>query len=124
VMDLFAELLECTAKGKLFVTSRESLNLQGEWVYEVHGLPIPEDTEMDGTSVELFLQRARRAYVGFNATTSDLPAIVRICQLLEGMPLGIELAAAWVRTLSCKEIGHEIERGLDFLHASVHACSL
>lgn len=118
VTDLFAELLECTANGKLFVTSRESLNLQGEWVYEVHGLPIPEDTEMDGTSVELFLQRARRAYVGFNATTNDLPAIVRICQLLEGTPLGIEIAAGWVRTLSCQEIGHEIERGLDFLHAS------
>jgi len=118
VTDLFAELLECTAKGKLFVTSRESLNLQGEWVYEVHGLPIPEDTEMDGTSVELFLQRARRAYVGFKATTSDLPTIVRICQLLEGTPLGIEIAAGWVWTLSCEEIVHEIERGLDFLHAS------
>jgi len=114
----FAELLEYATQVNLFVTSRESLNLQGEWVFEVHGLPIPEDSDMDGTSAELFLQRARRAYVGFNPTTSDFPVIVRICQLLEGMPLGIELAAGWVRTLSCEEIANEIEKGLDFLHAS------
>jgi len=118
VTDLFAELLEHTAKVKLLVTSRESLNLQGEWIFEVSGLPIPEDNETEGTSVELFLQRARRAYVGFNATTSVFPAIVRICKLLDGMPLGIEIAAGWVRTLSCEEIVHEIEGGLNFLSTS------
>ena len=73
---------------------------------------------MQNTSVELFLQRARRAHVGFNATPEDYPAIVRICQLVDGMPLGIELAAAWVRTLACDEIAQEIERGLDFLSVS------
>lgn len=129
--DLLAELLGRTTQVKLLVTSRESLNLQGEWVFEVQGLPIPESGDSEGTSVELFLQRARRAHVGFNATTDDYPAIVRICQLVDGMPLGIELASAWVRTLSCDEIAREIERGLDFLslsakdlparHRSMHA---
>jgi len=118
VTDPFAELLKRAAQVKLFVTSCESLNLQDEWVFEVHGLPIPEDTETEGTSVELFLQRARRADVGFNVTTSVFPANVRICQLVDGMPLGIEIAAGWVRTLTCEEIVHEIERGLDILHAS------
>jgi predicted ATPase/transcriptional regulator with XRE-family HTH domain len=118
VTDLFAELLESATKVKLLVTSRESLNLQGEWVFEVHGLPIPESADMEGTSVELFLQRARRAHVGFDPTTDDYPAILRICQLVNGMPLGIELAAAWVRTLSCDEIAREIELGLDFLAVS------
>ena len=42
--------------------------------------------------MELFLQRARRAQVGFNATPRDYLAIVRICQLAEGIPLAIELA--------------------------------
>ena len=65
--------------------------------------------------MELFLQRARRAHVGFNATMDDYPSIVHICQLVDGMPLGIELAAAWVRTLSCDEIAQEIEHGMDFL---------
>lgn len=116
--DFFTELMERAAKVKLLVTSRESLGLQGEWVFEVHGLPIPESEAVEGTSVELFLQRARRAFVAFDARTEDYAAIVRICRLVEGMPLGIELAAAWVRTLSCDEIEHEIERGLDFLSMS------
>ena len=118
VTDLFTELLGHATKLKLFVTSRESLGLQGEWVFEVQGLPIPEDREIEGTAVELFLQRARRAHVGFDATTEDYPSIVRICRLVKGMPLGIELAASWVRTLTCEEIASEIERGLDFLSIS------
>jgi len=92
--------------------------LQGEWIFEVHGLPVPEDDRTEDTSIELFIQRARRACVGSNATPEDLPAILRICQLVEGMPLAIELAAAWVRTLICDEIAKEIERGLDFLSIS------
>jgi len=118
VIELIAELLQQVPQLKLITTSRESLNLQGEWVFEVHGLPIPEGDRTEGTSIELFLQRARRAYVEFNATTDDYPSILRICKLVDGMPLGIELAAAWVRTLSCDEIEREIERGLDILTTS------
>ena len=118
VVELLAELLERATQAKLLVTSRESLGLQGEWVFEVAGLAIPEGEGPEGTSVELFLQRARRANARFSPTTDDYPAIVRICQLVGGMPLGLELAAAWVRTLSCHEIAREIERGLDFLSIS------
>jgi predicted ATPase/transcriptional regulator with XRE-family HTH domain len=118
-VELFSELLTAAPKVKLLVTSRESLELQGEWIIEVQGLPIPEsrgaEESTQNTSVELFLQRARRTHVGFNATAEEYPAIIRICQLVNGMPLGIELAAAWVRTLSCDEIAKEIERGMDFL---------
>src|SRR5262249_52535375 len=46
------------------------------------------------------------------------PAVAHVCRLVEGMPLGIELAAAWVRTLSCAEIADEIARNLDFLVTS------
>lgn len=121
-IELLAELLANAPQVKLLVTSRESLGLQGEWVFEVHGLPIPEHGYTEGsahnTSVELFLQRARRANVGFNATAEDYPSIVRICQLVDGMPLGIELAAAWVRTLCCDDMVQELERGLGFLSVS------
>jgi predicted ATPase/transcriptional regulator with XRE-family HTH domain len=121
-IEVLAELLAKAPRVKLLATSRESLGLQDEWVLEVQGLPIPESKDAEGgtqnTSVELFLQRARRAHVGFNATLEDYPAIVRICQLVKGMPLGIELAAAWVRTLACDEIEREIERGLGFLSVS------
>ena len=118
VAEIFAGLMEQTAQLKLLVTSRESVGLQVEWIFDIHGLPVPEGIAVEGTSLELFLQRARRAQVGFTATTEEYPAIRRICRLVEGMPLGIELAAAWVRTLSCEEIAREIERGLDFLSVS------
>lgn len=119
--EALAELLADASHVKLLATSREPLDLQEEWVFGVQGLPIPESQYAEGTaentSVELFVQRARRAHVGFNATPGDYPAIVRICRLVGGMPLAIELAAAWVRTLTCDEIAQEIERGLDFLSA-------
>lgn len=121
-IEVLAELLETAPQVKLLTTSRESLMLQGEWVFEVHGLPVPENQGAEGfaseTSVELFLQRARRAHVEFNATPEDLPAILHICGLVDGMPLAIELAAAWVRTLTCAEIAKEIDQSLDFLSFS------
>lgn len=121
-IEVLSELLENVPQVKLLATSRESLSLQGEWVFEVHGLPVPENPQTEGfaqdTSVELFLQRARRAHVEFSATSEDFPAILRICHLVDGMPLAIELAAAWVRTLTCAEIAKEIEYSLDFLSIS------
>jgi predicted ATPase/transcriptional regulator with XRE-family HTH domain len=118
-IELLAELLASASQVKLLATSRESLGLQGEWVFEVQGLLVPESRYTEGsaqdTSVELFLQRARRAHFGFNVTPEDYPSIVQICRLVAGNPLGIELAAAWVRTLACDEIATEIERGLGFL---------
>lgn len=121
-IEILTELLAHAPQVKLLATSRESLGLQGEWVFEVQGLPIPEsqaaEASAQNTSVELFLQRARRSHVGFQATPDDFRAIVHICRLVEGMPLGIELAAAWVRTLACDEIARELKRGLGFLSVS------
>ncbi|HEY5902315.1 MAG TPA: tetratricopeptide repeat protein [Anaerolineales bacterium] len=118
-IEVLSDLLGHARQVKLLATSRESLGLQDEWAFEVHGLPVPESSYAEGTTqntcVELFLQRARRAHVEFNAQSEDHPSIVRICQLVDGNPLGIELAAAWVRTLTCEEIAREIERSLDFL---------
>ena len=123
-IELLTDLLANAPQLKLLATSRESLELQAEWVFEVNGLPIPqggqEKESAQNTSVELFLQRAQRAHVGFNVMAEDYPAILHICQLVDGNPLGIELAAAWVRTLSCDEIALEIERGMDFLSVSAH----
>jgi hypothetical protein len=68
--------------------------------------------------VALFIQRATQASVGFKPTKKDSSAIVQICQLVQGLPLGIELAASWVRTLTCEEIAQEIQRSLNFLKTS------
>jgi predicted ATPase/transcriptional regulator with XRE-family HTH domain len=126
--EVLAELHGQARGVTVLVTSRETLNCEGEWVFEVPGLPVPPvqpASESDEGAcleaygaVELFLQRGRRAHVGFAPAADDYPAIVRICQRLEGMPLGIELAAAWTRTLSCGEILQQMESGLDFLAVS------
>lgn len=55
----------------------------------------------------------------FSPSAEDSAWVVRICRLVEGIPLAIELAAAWVRMLSCREIAQEIERNLDFLTTSL-----
>lgn len=121
-LELLLTILEVAPALKLLVTSRERLHLQREWVFELHGLPAPPNAQIDGlesySAVALFLQNARRVQANFEATAADLAAIVRICQLMDGLPLGLELAAAWVRVLSCQEIVREIERGLDFLTGS------
>lgn len=119
--EFLIDLLAASEEIKLIVTSRERLNLPGEWVLEVTGLPFPGwqagEAIQDFASVQLFIKSAERTG-RFHASESDLKAIARICQLLEGMPLGIEMAAAWVNMISPQEIAAEIERDLDFLAAS------
>ena len=120
--DLVRELLAAAPRLRLIVTSRERLGLPEEWALEVRGLAYPGPGRVVNLqsypAVQLFLQVARRNRVGLELTPTDWLAVVRICQMLEGMPLGIELAAPWVRMLSCSEIAAEIERNLDFLTTS------
>jgi len=66
-------------------------------------------------AVALLQQCARPVNQRFSLGEADLPSVVRICQLVEGIPLGIELAAAWLPVHSCSEIAREIERSLDIL---------
>jgi len=116
---LLTEILQQAPAVKLLATSRERLNLSGEWVFDLQGLPAPpaeQEDEVDAYSaVELFVQSARRVRAGFELSADERRAVAHICRLVEGMPLALELAAAWVRLLSCAEIAAEIERGLDFL---------
>ncbi len=116
---LLADLVQQTQALKLLVTSRERLNVQGEWVLELRGLRCPETADVeevtDYGAVRLFIERAQRANHAFAPDEAEMAAIVRICRLVEGMPLGLELAAAWTKLLSCREIADEIAVSLDFL---------
>jgi predicted ATPase/transcriptional regulator with XRE-family HTH domain len=121
-IEILAELLEYARGVKLLVTSREVLRLRSEWVFEVQGLPIPtgipSESLESNSAIALFLQRAKQAKFDFTATASDLMQVKRICQLVEGLPLGLELAAAWVRTLSVSDVAGEIEKSIDFLSST------
>ena len=118
-VSVVAALLQRAPGVKILVTSREKLNLPGEQIYGIYGMEIGTATALAmaeaAASVQLFVQRARRVQPGFTLTAKNLPALVRICQLVEGMPLGLELAAAWVEILTMAEIAQEIEQSLDFL---------
>lgn len=116
---LFADMLDRAPELKLLATSRERLNLHGEWIFELQGMPVPatqHPEEYDEvSSVALFLQSARLSRADFRLSAEDWPNVVRICRLVGGLPLGIELAAAWVSVLDVDEIAGEIEKDLDFL---------
>jgi predicted ATPase/DNA-binding SARP family transcriptional activator len=123
IAQIIVEILSSAPKIKILVTSREALNLQEELIYEVRGLPYPETRQAEKLdnfdAVTLFVQRARRAFPGFTLSCENQFDIARICRLVEGMPLAIELAATWMRILTPAEIAHEIENSLDFLNAPV-----
>jgi predicted ATPase/DNA-binding SARP family transcriptional activator len=120
--DFLQQVLETASSVKFLVTSRERMNLKGEWIIELQGLKVPEVDRMeeieDYSAVQLFMQCAMRIGGEDILLERDRPDIIHICKLIGGIPLGIELAAAWVRILSCKEIAQEIEHNLDFLVAS------
>ncbi len=102
------ELLQQAPLIKILATSQERLNLSGEWVVELDGLPQSE-------AEQLFISLARRAQNDFALTEENAAAIQHICQLVDGLPLGLELASAWVHVLPCADIAQEIATNLDFL---------
>ncbi|GAB4578069.1 MAG: BTAD domain-containing putative transcriptional regulator [Anaerolineales bacterium] len=105
---------------KLLVTSRERLNLYEEVVFDVPGLTIPQPGEAltQGSAAALFLQTAQRVQRQFLPENAAALAIIRTCQLLQGVPLAIELAASWVRQYSPSQILQQVATSLDFLQTS------
>ena len=107
----------------MLVPSREQLNLQAEWLLTLGGLPYPPaETAFGGKSheaVDLFAQGAYRVQPDFSLS-AEWSEVVRICRLLAGMPLGMELAAAWVSMMPCGEISQDLSRGPDLLSTTPH----
>jgi predicted ATPase/DNA-binding SARP family transcriptional activator len=118
---LASRLVQSCPNLKLLITSRERLDLHEEWILPVEGLPFPArgdltpEEALSFDAVRLLVERARRVRPEFRLTENELPHIVRICQLVDGFPLGLELAAVWVRLMTCAAIVREIEASLDFL---------
>jgi predicted ATPase/DNA-binding CsgD family transcriptional regulator len=115
---LLTSLLAAAPTVKMLVTSREALNLREEWIHHLEGLPYPLNQNVDDlrsyAAVELFATTAERVNPTF-VLDEDKGAVVLICRHVDGMPLALELAASWTRTLSCAQIAAEIEHRLDLL---------
>ena len=120
---MLASLLQNAPQVKMLVTSRERLNIHGEAVVELRGINYPKSEAMDKlesyAAIQLFVQSARNVQPDFRMTEENRLYVAAICQVLEGLPLGIELASSWVRILSCKEILEEIESNMDFLTSTM-----
>lgn len=122
------DILQTASGVRMIVTSRERLHLRQEQLYPIQGLEFPdlevaatdhEDREAASYSaVRLFLQSAQRNQPNFQLS-DGLTHLAQICRLVMGMPLAIELAAAWVDTLSLPEIVREIQESLDFLETEM-----
>lgn len=107
----------------MLVTSRERLNLQEECIFRLSGMNNPPEGLMASNfqnydACLLFIRRAQQALGDFEPTPNDLAAIARVCRLLDGLPLGVELAAAATWDWTCAEIADLIANNLNALHAN------
>lgn len=115
---LVSHMVEHAPGVQLLVTSTERLRLTAESIVELGGLAgeaATGDAQALSDAMLLYVERARQVAPDFALTPANRAAVERICLLLEGMPLGVELAASWARMLSTQEIAAEIARSLDFL---------
>jgi predicted ATPase/DNA-binding SARP family transcriptional activator/Tfp pilus assembly protein PilF len=114
------KVLQTCARLRLIVTSRVRLAVAAEWSLPVEGLPCPEMEDQDRVeafdAARLFVKAARRVEPAL-IPAAEAQAIVNICRLVEGLPLALELAAAWTRVLSCEAIAAELRQGTELLRA-------
>lgn len=122
--ELVTDILQAAPGVRVVVTSRERLSLQGEQVLPLQGLVyegrLPAQKagqiEQEGMpAARLFLTAARRGRPEFTLSTGDERQLRRICRVVEGMPLALELAATWADTLSLRVIADEIDQSMGFL---------
>jgi predicted ATPase/DNA-binding CsgD family transcriptional regulator len=128
-VNLVNEIRQTAPAVKLLVTSRTRLNLQAEQLFPISGLDFPEGANTGSeisldqlagySAIQLFRQCARRSQPDFTLTAANQTDVMAICRLVQGMPLGIVLAAGWLGTLSLPEIAAEMGQDLDFLASDI-----
>jgi predicted ATPase len=108
--EVLLTLLQKCSGFRLLVTSRRLLNAQAEYPWRLTGLPLPPPAQaatlapaelLPYAGVALFVERARRANPQFQLTPANQAAVVALCHWVEGLPLGIELAAALCKEYTC-----------------------
>lgn len=109
------DLLRVGTDVRLVITSRQRLNLRGEWVLVLDGLPV----DGPASALALFYETARRVRGDDLMTGQSEAAVCRICQMVGGMPLALELAAAWTRLLTAEELAEEIASNLNALETTL-----
>ena len=117
-----AVILQNAPGVKLLVTSRERLNMQGEQVFVLKGMGVHQGKQPladDNDALRLFVQVVQRTQAGYQVAESDWEHVARICQLVGGMPLAVELAAGWMDILTAERIADEIAGCIDILETEM-----
>ena len=133
---LLEDLLQNCPGVSLLITSREPLPLLDAVSVTVGGLSYTPETAVDEqqlpapaddptsietfAAVQLFVQAARQTSPGFQLTAGNAPHVLRLCQLVGGVPLALKLAAAWLRVMPVDLIAAEVARNLDILTSTMH----
>jgi serine/threonine protein kinase/tetratricopeptide (TPR) repeat protein len=120
---LVSRLLTAAPHLTILITSRERLNLSAEYVFALDGLRVPSTnitSPLEYSAVQLFVQSAQRVAPSFKLEDADVPHVAAICRLVDGLPLGLMLAATWIELLTPQEIASELSKSGDFLEATLH----
>lgn len=123
-------LMQCP-RLVVLATSRQPLGAEGERVWRLSPLALPDPGEgvakaVETDSVQLFCDRAQLTLHGEKLRSAQVADIIAICRRVDGLPLALELAAAWVRILSLKQIVEHFDNSLglavrdDLKHAPRH----
>ncbi|MCA9968959.1 MAG: tetratricopeptide repeat protein [Anaerolineales bacterium] len=123
---LLAEIVAAAPGVRLLVSSHLPLQLRAERRLTVRGLAYPGDEAQAADrqaaddlpaydAVRLFVESARHVAPAFQLTPQNAASVLTICRLVAGMPLALEIAAAWVRLMDCAAIVAELHRSLDIL---------
>lgn len=128
---LVKELLSASAGLRVLATSREPLAVGGEHVLPVGPLAVPpgdtpatddlddlDDLAGRYPAMRLFQDRAAAVLPGFALTGENVTAVVHLCRRLDGLPLAIELAAAWLRVLAPEQLVERLEDRFRLLRAA------
>ena len=118
---LVTRLVRACPDVRLLATSREPIAIRGEQRWPVRPLATPDGEHcgsIDGPAVQLFHERALLADPTFRITDENAAAIVEICRALDGLPLALELAAAWIGVLTPAQIAEGLIESLDLLDRS------
>jgi predicted ATPase len=120
---LVGDILKAAPSLKVVTTSRQRLGLAAEHLFLLSGMGFPEDevgeSSHSWSGVRLFAESARRVRGDFALTEQTAVDAARICRLVEGLPLGIVIAASWVNVLEPDEIAAEIEKSFEFLSSEL-----
>ncbi len=114
------ELLARTPAVTCVLTSRQRLDVSGERVVAVAPLPVPAGADpperlVSVPSVALFVDRARAARPDFQVTPRNAAGLAALCRRLEGIPLSIELVAAWAQTVTVGQMVERLARRFDLV---------